>query len=306
MTANVFGDLWSAIIAALNWLLQLFYRGVGNYGVAIILLTIVVKLVLIPLTLKQTRSMMALQKIQPEIKKLQEKYKDDKERLSQEMMKFYREHKVNPFSGCLPLVIQLPVFIALYTVLRKYIMTSPVLLLGNVVRAGLPDSSRLLAQGSLIKSANFLWIHNLADSTRVADKTFILIIFLMASTWFSQRQVVTDPRQKNMSIFMAAFMGLIAMTLPAGVVLYWVVTNVLQIIQQVIIERAEKRREIKEEAKKAAKRPEKKPAAIAGRGKTPAKGKKQAPQRGASAKKGRKPLPKTPPPGRRRPPPKKK
>ncbi len=137
---NIFGDIWNGIVAGLNWLLQAFYDLTGNYGVAIILLTVLVKLILLPLTIKQTRSMIAMQKIQPEIKKLQEKYKDDKEKLSQEMMKFYKENKVNPLGGCLPLILQLPIFFALFTVLRKYLLTPPALIVGNTYAAfkGIP------------------------------------------------------------------------------------------------------------------------------------------------------------------------
>jgi YidC/Oxa1 family membrane protein insertase len=91
---------------------------VASWGLSIIGLTIVVRLVLLPLTLRQFKSMQALQKLQPEIKKLQAKYKDDKQRLNQEMMKFYQENKVNPFGSCLPLVLQLPVFFSLFYMLR--------------------------------------------------------------------------------------------------------------------------------------------------------------------------------------------
>lgn len=239
---NVFGDIWNAIVAGLNYLLQAFYNLTGNYGVAIILLTVLVKLVLLPLTIKQTRSMIAMQKIQPEIKKLQEKYKDDKEKLSQEMMKFYKENKVNPLGGCLPLILQLPVFFALFTVLRKYLLTPPVNIIGNTFQVvqklpayanGVPASlGGALNNIPFFKSAGFLWIDNLADSTRIADPYFILIALLALTTWYSQKQVMTDPRQKNMMIIMPIITAFIGWSLPAGVVLYWLTTNALQIAQQ--------------------------------------------------------------------------
>ncbi len=235
---NAFGDIWNGIVAGLNFLLQAFYKFSGSYGIAIILLTLLIKLVLLPLTIKQTRSMIAMQKIQPEIRKLQEKYKDDKEKLSQEMMKFYKENKVNPLGGCLPLLLQMPVFFALFTVLRKYIMTPPAIIIGNTF-AVFKDLS-WFGQGAtaayaalpITKSAGFLWIGNLADTTRIADPTFVLIILLAASTWYSQKQVMTDPRQKNMMIVMPLITAFIGISLPAGVVLYWVTTNILQILQQ--------------------------------------------------------------------------
>ncbi len=278
---NVFGDIWNAIVGGLNWLLQALYGLTGNYGIAIILLTILVKLVLLPLTIKQTRSMIAMQKIQPEIKKLQEKYKDDKERLSQEMMKFYKENKVNPLGGCLPLLLQLPIFIALYTVLRKYLLTPPTIIIGNTFAsltgitgfAGLPAA---YANLPITKQASFLWINNLADSTRIADPTFILIILMAATTWYSQKQVMTDPRQKNMLIIMPLFTAFIGWSLPAGIALYWLTTNVLQIIQQFAIEFYEKKHP-KEEPKTAA---DKKKAAAEERG--PAKSRKEPTGRAAA------------------------
>ncbi len=239
---NLFGDIWNGIVSGLNFLLQGINDLTGNYGVAIILLTVLVKLVLLPLTIKQTRSMIAMQKIQPEIKKLQEKYKDDKERLSQEMMKFYRENKVNPLGGCLPLILQLPVFFALFTVLRKYILTPPTIIVGNTFAAmqgiegfaGMPSAFAGLPS---FKQAGFLWIDNLANSTRIADPTFVFIILLAVTTWYSQKQVMTDPRQKNMLIIMPLVTAFIGWSLPAGVAIYWLTTNTLQIVQQFVMER---------------------------------------------------------------------
>jgi YidC/Oxa1 family membrane protein insertase len=243
--ANAWSEIWNGILAGLNFLLQALYSLTGNYGLAIILLTVLIKVILLPLTIKQTKSMIAMQKIQPEIKKLQEKYKDDKEKLSQEMMKFYKEHNVSLFSGCLPLLLQLPVFFALYIVIRKYLLTPPTLLLGNTLTV-LPGYTG----GVALKSAGFLWMESLADTTRIADPTFILVILLAASTWYSQKQIMTDPRQKNMMIIMPLVSAFIGLSLPAGVVLYWVVTNVLQILQQFGMEAYEKRHPSKEEPKK--------------------------------------------------------
>jgi len=232
---SVWSEIWNGIVAFFNLLLQAFYRFSGNYGLAIIILTILIKVVLLPLTVKQTRSMLAMQKIQPEIRKIQEKYKDDKERLSQEMMKFYKENKINPLGGCLPLLLQLPVFFALFTVLRKYLLTPPALLVGNTysVFGGLNlMGGAAYALLPAVKKAGFLWMGNLADTTRIADPYFVLVILLAASTWYSQKQVMTDPRQKNMMIIMPIFTAFIGYSLPAGVAIYWVTTNVLQILQQ--------------------------------------------------------------------------
>lgn len=274
---NVFGDIWNGIVTFFNVLLQFFYGFTGNYGVAIILLTVLVKLVLLPLTIKQTRSMIAMQKIQPEIKKLQEKYKDDKEKLSQEMMKFYKENKVNPLGGCLPLILQLPVFIALFEVLRKYLLTPPVNIVGNTFQVvlRLPQETAASVGTAMtnipfFRSAGFLWIDNLADSTRIADPYFILIALLAVSTWYSQKQVMSDPRQKNLMIIMPIVTAFIGWSLPAGVVLYWLTTNALQIGQQFAMEYYDKKHPKEVPKTKAEKK------AVAEKEKAPAKGKSQA------------------------------
>ncbi|MBC7252852.1 MAG: membrane protein insertase YidC [Actinobacteria bacterium] len=249
---SAWSEIWNGIVAFFNFLLQAFYRFSGNYGLAIIILTALIKIVLIPLTIKQTRSMLAMQKIQPEIKKIQEKYKDDKERLSQEMMKFYKENKINPLGGCLPLLLQIPVFFALFTVLRKYLLTPPALLVGNTysVFGGIDlMGGAAYALLPVVKKAGFLWMGNLADTTRIADPYFVLVILLAASTWYSQKQVMTDPRQKNMMIIMPIFTAFIGYSLPAGVCVYWVTTNILQILQQWGMELYDKRVKGKGEAK---------------------------------------------------------
>ncbi|MEW6555538.1 MAG: YidC/Oxa1 family membrane protein insertase, partial [Actinomycetota bacterium] len=250
---NIFGDIWNWIVAGLNWLLQAFYDLTGNYGVAIILLTVLVKLILLPLTIKQTRSMIAMQKIQPEIKKLQEKYKDDKEKLSQEMMKFYKENKVNPLGGCLPLILQLPIFFALFTVLRKYLLTPPANIIGNtygvfttgsgIYAGGVPAGLEgVFYNIPFNKTASFLGV-NLADSVRIANLAAVIILLglLGLTTWYSQKQVMTDPRQKNMMIIMPLITVFIGWSLPAGVVIYWLTTNALQIAQQFALEYYDKK-----------------------------------------------------------------
>src|ERR687885_286445 len=116
----IFANIIQPLIDAAKSILDFFHDSVGlGWGTSIIALTIVVRAALVPLTLKQFRSMQALQRLQPEIKALQAKYKDDKQRLNQEMMKFYQENKVNPLASCLPLVAQFPVFISLFYMLRK-------------------------------------------------------------------------------------------------------------------------------------------------------------------------------------------
>ena len=110
--------LWGEVIQILIQTLNFIYGFVGDYGVAIILLTVVIRVAMLPLTIKQTRSMHDMQRIQPKLTEVQEKYKNDKEKMQEEMMKLYKEHQVNPLGGCLPMIVQLPVMIALFQMLR--------------------------------------------------------------------------------------------------------------------------------------------------------------------------------------------
>src|SRR2546430_10111117 len=112
------GSVLDPIYTVLGTLLTWFFGVVPSYMVAIMLLTVAVRLVLFPLTAKQAKSMIAMQRVQPEIKKLQAKYKNDRQKLNEEMMKFYKENQINPLGGCLPLLLQMPVFIALFQTLR--------------------------------------------------------------------------------------------------------------------------------------------------------------------------------------------
>jgi YidC/Oxa1 family membrane protein insertase len=110
--------IWDTLLEGLGSILSFFYRVIPSYGVAIMLLTVLVRIVMLPLTIKQTRSMQAMQRIQPKVKELQRKHKGNRQKLNEELMKLYKEHQVNPLGGCLPLLLQIPVFIALYSVLR--------------------------------------------------------------------------------------------------------------------------------------------------------------------------------------------
>src|SRR2546421_12102199 len=108
---------------AFGWLLALFYSAIPNLGVSIILLTVLVMLILFPLTAKQAKSMLAMQRVQPEVKRLQAKYKNDRQKLNEEMMKFYKENQINPLAGCLPLILQMPLFIVLYRLIYGLVPT---------------------------------------------------------------------------------------------------------------------------------------------------------------------------------------
>jgi YidC/Oxa1 family membrane protein insertase len=132
------GSVLDPLYTALGWVMALLYAAIPSYGIAIILLTVAVRLVLYPLTVKQTKSMQAMQRLQPEIKRLQAKYKNDRNKLNEEMMAFYKENKVNPLSGCLPLILQLPLFIVLYRLIHDLTATviTGAVVVGSITAGG--------------------------------------------------------------------------------------------------------------------------------------------------------------------------
>jgi len=206
--ANLFGTLLKAV-----------YDFIGHYGAAIIIFTIIVKLALLPLTIKQTKSMKKMNEVQPKIKELQEKYKNDKETLSKKTMELYQEYNVNPFAGCLPLVIQFPVIIGLFTALRN---------------PGIHVFESQAAYDAISKS--FLWIPNLAE----VDPWILPIVAAVTTYLTTLTTPSNDQSAKTMQYMMPVMIfafskGLIGPPMPAGLVLYWSVSNLLQYVQQLLI-----------------------------------------------------------------------
>ncbi len=185
-------------------MLQFFYHISRNYGIAIILLTMVVRVVFIPLTFKSFKSMKDLQKLQPEIQKLQKKYKDDRAELNKAMMELYKTHKVNPLGGCLPMVLQLPVFIGLYN------------LLANTIE--------------LRQKPFFLWIRDLS----VKDPYYVLPIIMGITMLIQQKMTpsTVDPTQAKIMLIMPVMFTFFFLNFPSGLVLYWLANNLLTIGQQ--------------------------------------------------------------------------
>lgn len=211
-------ELWNGIVKGLADLLSTLYRSAGHdYGVAIVLLTLGIRVLLLPLTIKQTRSMHEMQRVQPMLKKLQEKHKDDKQKLQEEMMKFYQEHKVNPLGGCLPMLLQFPVMIALFQMLR----TNPSIK-GQPFWLLVPDLSATVGKYGLAH-----W--------QAGIPYYVLVVLMVATTYIPQKMMTSDPQQEKMMIFMSIFMAWIAWSIPAGVIVYWVTTNVWTIGQQYIM-----------------------------------------------------------------------
>ena len=190
----------------MNWLYSFTVNiGVPSYALAIILLTIFIKMVLYPLSKKQMHSMVMMQKLAPEIKAIQEKYKGkDPQKMQQKIMELYKENNVNPMAGCLPLLVQMPILIALYRALFDFPFLNP-------------------------EHAHFFWVESLSHT---GD---ILLAILAAATTYLQSKLTTntqDQTQKTMLYTMPLFIGWIAYTVPAGLALYWVVFNTVGAIQQ--------------------------------------------------------------------------
>ena len=202
---NVIDYGWFGIIARpLMRFLIFTNQYTHNYGIDIILLTILIKIVFWPLTHKSYKSMSDMQKIQPLMKKLREKYKDDKERLNREMMALYKQHKVNPLGGCLPMVLQIPVFFALYKALL--------------------DSVEL-------RHAPFMWwIQDLSAK----DPYYITPIIMGLTMLIQQKMTPTtgDPKMAKMMLLMPVVFTFMFLNFPSGLVIYWLLNNVLSIGQQ--------------------------------------------------------------------------
>ena len=221
--------------------LAFFYSVVPNYAVAIALLTLSVMLVLSPLTLKSTRSMLAMQKLQPEMKALQTKYKGgDRQKLNEEMMALYKEHKVNPVAGCLPMLLQMPVFLVMYNVIRGLTHTS-----GELGDPKYLDKSTELYQalrdsGGRMKSFGIDLANSASEKHGSFGKAlpFFLIVALVIFTQYIQtRQTMSrntkaaSPQQQVLLKVMPGFFGLISLSIPAGVNVYFLVSALFRITQ---------------------------------------------------------------------------
>lgn len=204
------------LVHPIIWVISFVYNitemiGLPSYGLAIILFTLVIKIILYPLTVKQIKSMKLMQDLQPKMKQIQEKYKDNKQMQQQKMMEFYKETGFNPLAGCFPLLVQMPILIAVFWALREF---------------------------PYLVTPSFLYLADISQP----DPIYALPILSAATTWYSTKQSQGNQaapaegamaqQQKIMLIFMPLFIGYISMTFPAGLVLYWVTSNIVQIAQQ--------------------------------------------------------------------------
>lgn len=202
-----FHSIVNGMTALMNWLYSLTVSiGMPSYALAIVLLTVIIKVALYPLTKKQMKSMIMMQKLAPEIKSIQEKYKNkDPQKMQQMIMDLYKKHNVNPMAGCLPLLVQMPILIALYRALFDFPFLNP-------------------------EHAHLFWVESLSQR----DPYYILPIFAAITTYMQSKMTTNmqDQTQRTMLYTMPVLIGWISSTVPAGLALYWVVFNVVGAIQQ--------------------------------------------------------------------------
>ena len=212
--ANIFQPL----IDAADWLITVLHDDVGlSWGWSIVGLTVIVRLLIVPLTIRQIRSMNALRALQPQIKEIQEKYKDDKQRMQQEMMRFYRENNVNPFSSCLPLLLQLPIFLALFYLLN-----------GDDFK----DQVRATSE------EGFLFIEDITEPATGGVLVILLILFIgsqMASTLVMS--VTADKTQQRIMLLLPLVFAALVPSFPAGLLVYWITTNLWTLGQSLVVRR---------------------------------------------------------------------
>ncbi|MCS7214846.1 MAG: membrane protein insertase YidC [Thermodesulfovibrio sp.] len=200
---------FSIIARPLFWFLKLLYSLTGNYGIAIIILTILVRIPFIPVVNRGQKSMQKLSEIQPKLMQLKEQYKNDPQRLQKEMMELYKKYKINPMSGCLPILLQIPVFFALYKILTIAI--------------------------ELRQSPFMLWIQDLS-----AKDPYYVLPILMGATMLIQQKMTpstADPTQQKIMLLMPVVFTFLFLSFPSGLVLYWLINNLFGIAQQFYINR---------------------------------------------------------------------
>jgi YidC/Oxa1 family membrane protein insertase len=218
----VIANIFQPLIDFFEWILLRFHDGVGlSWGWSIIAMTVLVRAALLPLTFKQFKSMQALASHAPEMKKLQERYKHDKERLNQEMMKFYRENKINPFASCLPLLAQLPVFLSLFYMLQ------------DDLRVDICGQS---AEPCGPGEASFFFINDLTDKATGSELAILIVLYVGSQLFSTLLMSTTTDRTQRMIFLALPFVFVIfIINFPAGLLLYWITTNVWTIVQQAII-----------------------------------------------------------------------
>ncbi len=242
-------QIWNEFVAlfatGLQTLADAFsFLGSHQWAAAIVVLTLIVRTLVLPLAVKQIRSMQAMQRLQPEMKRLQQKYKKDRQRLNQEMMELYKREGVNPLGGCLPMIAQGPILFAMFYAIRNLTQVP-----GEIAERLQPiaeDTGRsildLAQQRGLVPEMPFLGIGDLAHGASSSPAGWLLLALMTVTSFLSMRQMRTgqNPQQQKIMQLMPLFFVFIMLQFPAGLVLYWATQNVYQFAQQTIMLRGSK------------------------------------------------------------------
>lgn len=235
-TVELGGTIYRWLSEAILWLFHWFNMAFNNYGVTIIIFALMVKLIFLPLSRIQQRSMQKMQMLQPKIKELQERFKDDPQRLNQETMNLYRTHKASPFSGCLPLLIQMPVFFGLYAVLRNTIALRGAHFV-KLFSATLSKPFYLISEKILrlitLPAGKITWLADLSQH----DPFYILPVLMGVASVFQSLRTNLDPRQRMTALIFPILITVIFLNFPSGLQLYWLVFNLLSIIEYSVFRR---------------------------------------------------------------------
>jgi YidC/Oxa1 family membrane protein insertase len=244
VTANIFQPLIDIFEAVLKF----FHNNVGiSWGFSIVLLTVVMRAILVPLTIKQFHSMQKLQRMQPQLKALQAKYKDDKQRQQQEMMKFYKENQINPLGSCLPLAAQLPVFISLFYMLRQDLRKNICPITQAHYQAAYAKAHSIplhAAAGHTTpcgpnNGAGFLFIPDLTNKATGVVLVVLLLLYVgsqLASSLMMSSPMM-DKTQRQLMLLLPLFFVIIVINFPAGLLVYWITTNLWTMGQQYVVRR---------------------------------------------------------------------
>ncbi len=236
LLANIFQPL----IDVFDAVIRFFHDSLGlGWGPSIIFLTIVVRAALVPLTVKQFKSMQGMQRIAPEMKELQQKYKDDKQRQQQEMMELYKTHQVNPFGSCLPLVMQMPVFLSLFYMLRKDLNED---ICGPALRAHHIITSHAIQNTGCDQvkpgSAKFLFIPDITHKATGAVLVTLIVLYIGSQLGSSVLMSVSaDKNQRLLMIGLPFVFTTFILRFPAGLIVYWITTNLWTVGQQYLVRR---------------------------------------------------------------------
>ena len=239
--ANIIQDAFSPLISFFESIMVFIHAHLvgGSWGLAIVGLTVLIRAVLVPLTYRQLKGMQEMQRLSPQIAALKEKYKDDKQRQQQEIMSFYRENKINPLASCLPLVMQLPVFISLFYMLRtdlKQRICGPALHAHGIVSAKAIEKATCNQVAP--HSAKFLFLPDI--TSKATGAALVILILLYVGSQVGSTLIATasaDPNQRRLMLLLPLVFVVILYRYPAGLLVYWITTNLWTIGQQYLIKR---------------------------------------------------------------------